>query len=91
MTKKDYIEGKTKAGFAYKIKYNNLNNMELLDVFAEIDENPLAVAKAINMLLGKEGKKALYDFVRLKDGTVPADLVTENLMEIFSSIKEIKN
>ena len=43
------------------------------------------------MLLGKEGKKALYDFVRLEDGTVPADLVTDNLMEIFSSIKEIKN
>lgn len=91
MTKKDYIEGKTKAGFAFKIKYNNLNNMELLDVLEEVDENPLAIATAINMLLGKDGKKALYDFVRLEDGTVPADLVIGNLMEIFSNIKEIKN
>lgn len=91
MTKKEYIEGKTTSGFAFKIKYNNLNNMELLDVLEEVDENPLAIPTAINMLLGKDAKKALYDFVRLEDGTVPADLVTENLMEIFSSIKEIKN
>ena len=91
MTNKDYIEGKTKAGFTFKIKYNNLNNMELLDVLEEVDENPLAIATAINMLLGKDGKKALYDFVRLEDETVPADMVTDNLMEIFSNIKEIKN
>lgn len=82
---------KTSTGFVYKINENALNNFELLDLFAEVDENPLLLPKVLNMLLGEETKKALYNHVRLEDGTVPADKVSNELMEIITGNTETKN
>lgn len=82
---------KTSTGFVYKINENALNNFELLDLFAEVDENPLLLPKVLSMLLGEETKKALYDHVRLEDGTVPADKVSNELMEIITGNTETKN
>lgn len=82
---------KTSTGFVYKINENALNNFELLDLFAEVDENPLLLPKVLNMLLGEEMKKKLYDHVRLEDGTVPVDKVSNELMEIITGNAEIKN
>lgn len=82
---------KTSTGFAYSINENALNNFELLDLFAGVDENPLLLPKTIEMLLGKDGKEALYNHVRLEDGTVPADKISDELAEIITGNKEVKN
>lgn len=82
---------KTSTGFAYSINENALNNFELLDLFAGVDENPLLLPKAIEMLLGKDGKEELYNHVRLEDGTVPADKISDELAEIITGNKEVKN
>lgn len=82
---------KTSTGFVYKINENALNNFELLDLFAEVDENPLLLPKVLSKLLGEETKKALYDHVRLEDGTVPVDKVSNELMEIINGNQEVKN
>lgn len=82
---------KTSTGFVYEINENVLNNFELLELFAEVDENPLLLPKLLTMLLGKDGKQALYDHVRLEDGTVPADKVSNELLEIISGSSETKN
>lgn len=82
---------KTSTGFVYSIDENALNNFELLDLFAEVDENPLLLPKLLKMLLGEETKKALYDHVRLEDGTVPADAISRELLEIISGKPEVKN
>lgn len=82
---------KTSTGFAYSINENALNNFELLDLFAKVDENPLLLPKVIKLLLGEENKKRLYDHVRLKDGTVPVDAISKELMEILTGNEEVKN
>lgn len=82
---------KTSTGFIYEINENALNNFELLELFAEVDENPLLLPKVLNTLLGEETKKALYNHVRLEDGTVPADKVSNELMEIITGNTETKN
>lgn len=82
---------KTSTGFVYSIDENVLNNFELLDLFSEVDENPLLLPKLLKMLLGEETKKALYDHVRLEDGTVPADAISKELVEIISGKPEVKN
>ncbi len=85
------VEGKTKSGFEYSIKESALNNFELVDALAEVDENPLLMSKVLNMLLGKEQKKKLFDHIRKEDGTVPFELVEKELVEIFQSNQDIKN
>ena len=85
------IEGKTTTGFEYKIEVKRLNDMELLEVFAELDTNPVALPRALEMLFGKEGKKALYDHVRTESGEVPIDSIEKELSEILGSVDLLKN
>lgn len=88
---KTVIKGKTSTGFAFSISKNALNNFELLDYFSGLDEDPLLLPKILKILLGEEQKQALYDHVRLEDGTVPTEKIEAEIEEIFSSKAEIKN
>lgn len=86
------VKGITKSGFTFEVNKEAFNNMELLDALNEMDKNLLAVPHVCKMLLGENGKKALYDHLRLEDGRVPVDAVTEEIKDIFISIgKEGKN
>lgn len=85
------IEGKTTTGFEYKIEVKRLNDMELLEVFAELDTNPVALPRALETLFGKEGKKALYNHVRTESGEVPIDSIEKELSEILGSVDLLKN
>jgi len=85
------IKGKTKSGFEYKLSEKRLNNYELLEAIAEIEEDPLIVAKVVNLLLGKEQTSKLKDHVRTKDGLVSTDRMTEEITEIFKGQDQTKN
>ena len=50
------------------------------------------ISKVIDKLLGKDQVKKLKDHVRIKDGTVPTDKITEEITDIFeNSGEELKN
>lgn len=85
------IEGKTKSGFKYKIPEENLNNYELVEALGELEENPLLIAKTVNLLLGKEQANKLKEHLRTKTGIVPVDAMSDEIQEIFESQKETKN
>lgn len=85
------MKGKTSKGFGYEIKEETLDNMELVECMAEVDENPLLFPKVCKMILGEEQKKALYDFYRTDDGRVPIDDISNAIQEIFESSDEVKN
>lgn len=85
------FEGKTKSGFEYKIPEENLGNYELVEVLGEIEENPLLLSKAVNLLFGKEQAEKMKDHFRTESGIVPTDKISQAVMEIFESQKETKN
>ena len=86
------LKGKTETGFAFEIDEKRLDNMELLDAIAEMEnDNIIALSNVSQLLLGKEQRKALYDHIRDEDGTVPSKSFSDELVNIFESVKEIKN
>lgn len=86
------LKGTTSKGFNYEIKDTDLDNMELIDALADLDNgNLLAVSKVITLLLGAEQKKSLYSFYRNDEGKVPLNLVSEAITEILSSHGDLKN
>jgi len=85
------MKGKTSTGFEFDIEDERLDDMELVDIMAEIDENPLLMPKLCKMLLGEEQKKRLYDHLRSKDGRVPIEATTNAIQEIFNSPGDLKN
>ena len=85
------IKGKTSSGFEFKIEEHVLDNMELLDAIVEADENPAMIPKIVNMVLGKDGKKRLYDHLRTDKGNVPIMAVAAEVAEIFNCNQQGKN
>lgn len=71
-------------GLELEVNEQSLNNMELLDALEEMtDGNELAISKVVKLMLGKENRKKLYDFVRDKDGRVPLEKIDKCLTEIM--------
>lgn len=86
------LKGKSSTGFEFEIDDKALNNMEFVDALADLnDENPLALSKVTELLLGKAQRKRLYDKVRDEAGTVPIEEATKEIRAIFDAVKEIKN
>lgn len=86
------ITAKTESGFSIELEESALDNMEVLDALSDLDEgNPLAMSRLVVKLLGKDGKKRLYDHLRTEDDRVPASAVESAIMELFQSINDGKN
>lgn len=85
------ICGKLKSGFEYKIEEHRLDNMELLDVIAEVDSDPTKLPKLLNLLMDEDQRKSLYDHLRTEKGNVPVLAVSEAVAEIFKGSNKVKN
>ena len=69
-----------------------LEDMELIELLARIDDEPLVITKVLDKILGEKMKKKLYDHVREEGGRVPVQAVSQELSEIFTLAGEdLKN
>lgn len=87
----ELLKGKTAAGFEYQVDPDTLNDMELMENLAEVDNNPLLLPKVICAVLGEDQKKAFYDHYRNKNGKVPVDVISAAFVEILSTNNQGKN
>ena len=81
------LKGKSGSGFEYEVTDAALNDYELVEVLAEVDTNPLLLPRLVKKLLGEEQKNKLLEHLRTKDGNVPIDSISAEIMEIFQSGK----
>lgn len=85
------LTGVTKSGFTYSISEKNVRNYELVEALGELETNPLALPRVMNLLLGKEQAQKLKDHLRDEDGVVDTEQITSELKNIFESQKRLKN
>lgn len=91
------IKGKTNSGFEFQYEDEVMNDMEIMDAIVELETGESDIQKIhgygflLTKILGKDGKKALYDHVRLKSGRVPIEAIDAELIEIISASKNGKN
>ena len=77
----------TKSGFKCKIDDAVLDDMELVDAMAAAQgEDPLQLTVVINKILGEKTKQKLYDHMRDKNGRVPVEATTNEIVEIFEAL-----
>lgn len=80
------MTGTTKNGFEFDVSDSVIDNMELLDAVAEMqDENPLALSRLCTLMFGAEQKKRLYNSLRTEDGRVPLTAVSEAIADVWSA------
>lgn len=76
-------EVKTKSGFSVSVDTDKLDDMELVEALAELNENDIAMPKVATMVLGKGDKRRLYDHLRTEKGNVPVEAFTSEFTEIM--------
>ncbi len=88
------IEGKTRSGFKFNLDEEKLDDMEILEYLAEVEDDLSQLPKLLEIFLGAEQKQRLYDFVKKKEGRVSIKTTYEILLDIFAEAgdqnKEIK-
>lgn len=85
------ITGKTSCGYEYSIPESRFDDMELMDLLADLEEDVFLMGKIIEKLIGKEEKKKLYNLLRTEDGNVPVEATQATIKEIFDSNNKTKN
>ena len=85
------ITGKTSSGFNYELLKARLENYELIESLNEVEENPLALPKTVNLLLGKEQADKLKNHLRDEEGLISTEKLSNEIMEIFQNQEEVKN
>ena len=78
---------KLENGFECSVDETVLDDMEFVDLLADCEENPHHIGKLVLMLFGTEGKKRLYDHLRV-DGRVPIAKVNEAVEQLFNALGE---
>lgn len=85
------IEGKTKSGFHFKINEKVLDDYYFLEKLAEVDHNPVAFFKVMNMLFDPKQKKAALRHLEDNQGRVSVkEKLIPFIQEILGGVKEIK-
>ncbi len=86
------IKGTTNSGFEYSINEDDLNDMEFIDTLVDIKDNDFtAFSKLATIMLGKEQKQRLYDFLKEREGKVRIDSFVKEMTDILSNNEAIKN
>lgn len=83
---------KTPSGFNAEIYDEALNDMELFDCLKTMEsgndaEKLFAASEVAERLLGKDGKKALYDHIRDENGRVKTESFIYEIRDIFEGLK----
>lgn len=86
------IAGKTKTGFEFSIEDGVLDDWELLEVLADIDDGKTQkIGTAIKLLLGADQAKALKEHCRNDEGRVPTSAMMAEMGEIFAELRRNKD
>lgn len=86
------ILAKTNSGFEIELDENVLGDQELIDALVGLEDGEfLNMSRVVLRLLGKDGRKKLYDHLRTPDGRVPAEAVAAAVGELLNSFTAGKN
>ena len=80
------LKGVTKSGFRFSINENVMNDWEMMEKLAEMEDNPLASVAVIKKMLGKNQYEALKSHLKKKNGRI----TTEAMMECFTNFMNAK-
>ncbi len=85
------ISGVTESGFKYSIDKDNLDNYELIECIAGLDDNPLLLPKVLKLILGEDQVKKLKDHLRTEKGIVSNKSIQKEIEDILKGSNETKN
>lgn len=85
------IKGTTESGFEFEISDETLNDWELTEALAELQENQFAVVKVSKLLLRDNDQyNKLKEHVKV-NGRIDQNKMSDEVLQIFKSSQQTKN
>lgn len=82
---------KTASGFEADINEQIFDDMEILDLIADLEDGKVrAYRRLSDKLFRPEEKARLYDHLRTEDGRVPVSAMQAEMEEIFAQVEKAK-
>ena len=81
---------KTESGFEIELDDEAMNDVELVEAIVEMDTDGTKLFYVADRLLGKEGKKKLYDHLRDAKGRVPVVAFGAAIGELIAAFPQEK-
>lgn len=90
------IEGKTKSGFKFKIDERILDDWSLVEAIALSDSNDASeqiygLKRLYDIIIGAQNDALKKHIADKNDGFVPSTEVSNELVEIIKTARELKN
>lgn len=79
------IKGETKTGFKFEIVQSKVDNFELFEELAEVENNPLLIPSVFKKVLGEEQLNELKEHLRTEEGNVPLEKMMVEIEDIFDA------
>lgn len=85
------VKGKLKNGFNFKIDEKTLDDWELIEEIAGLEEDATKIVKVAKMVLGNEQLEKLKESYRDDKGKISFSAMKDAIEEIFEKAYEVKN
>lgn len=85
------MTGDLKSGFVFTVADDIGDDYEVLELIAEVEENPVKVTKLMRYILGAEQTDALKNHLRNENGRVTITAMDGAMQEIFNAVNALKN
>lgn len=87
------VTGTTKSGFRFSIRDGVAEDFRVVEALADADSGDASAVlrgtvQLVRLLLGDDGKAALYDHLISLHGSVPTARVSEEITEILTLARE---
>jgi hypothetical protein len=84
-------KGITKTGFQYEVDDKKVDDYELLELLAAVEEDVTKYPKLFKFLLGEKQLSRLKEHLHKIDGYVSMKKIEKEVAYIISSTKDLKN
>lgn len=87
------VTGTTKSGFRFTLREGAAEDFRVVEALADADSGDASAVlrgtvQLVRLLLGEDGKRALYDHLIAQHGSVPTARVSEEITEILTLARE---
>jgi len=86
------LKGTTSAGFEFEISDETLDNFEIVEQLLKLEDGDnMAFWRVGYLLFGEDGMRALREACADEDGNVKTSVMREQLNEVLTNQKPVKN
>ena len=81
-------KGTLSNGFRYSIENDVFDDYEILELIADVEDNPTSITKLVTLILGEKQKNNLIKYLKNKEGKARLSTMERLMGELFQKLQK---